>query len=244
MKPPAPFDVLWGRRQGGTRPREAGLSVERVVAAAVEIADEHGLDAVSMGRVAKRLGFTTMALYRHVRNKDELLALMVDAAVGWPSDAGEEGEGWRAGLERWAWGLLEVVRLHPWLLNAPLAELPFGPNRLAWFDRGLAALAGTNIAEAEKGALVLLLNGHVFSEVRFTAGAAVPRAEASPETATGSDLEPLAELVDEERFPALRRALGKGVFDTLGDDRDADFRFGLERILDGIESLVEARAKS
>jgi AcrR family transcriptional regulator len=232
---PAPLDLIWGLRDGPDQRRKEALSVERIVGAAVEVADTSGLTAVTMSRVAKQLGFTTMALYRHVRSKDELVALMVETAAAEPATANDV-KGWRAGLERWAWDLLALVRRHTWILEVPLARMPFGPNRLLWLERGLRALRETKLPEDEKAALVLLVNNYVFSEAR-------QRAELSDRGQEVADHGALLfAFADPERFPAFRRALEAGIFDPSSDDPDADFRFGLERILDGIERLVEERA--
>jgi len=115
----------------------------------------------------------------------------------------------------------------------PLARLPFGPNRLAWLDRGLQALSQTALSEDEKAAVILLLNNYVFSEARATAELGETTQQGGgPETAAAADASAVSALVDAERFPALRRALDAGIFDPSGSDRDADFAFGLERILD------------
>jgi AcrR family transcriptional regulator len=234
---PPPFDLLWGLRGGVKRRRKDGLTVERVVQAAVELADDGGLQAVSMSRVARRLGFTTMALYRHVRGKDELVALMVEAAVGQPTLDDVPPEGWRAGLERWTWDLHDVLERHPWLVTVPLASMPFGPNRLAWFESGLRPLAGAGLTELEQTNLNLLLNDYAFSEARLSQE--IARAVSAGASEQGA---PLDALVDANRFPAARRAVEAGIFDPSGRDRDADFAFGLERILDGIERLIDQRA--
>src|SRR4051812_48243962 len=96
---PAGLDRLWG--PAPAKARRGGLNVEKVVAAAVELADAEGLDAVSMARVAKALGFTTMSLYRHVRSKEELLVLMMAEVMVMPPM--QPFDGWRAGLAGWAW---------------------------------------------------------------------------------------------------------------------------------------------
>ena len=75
------------------------LSTDRVVAAAIEVADREGLGAVSMRRVAVELGVATMSLYRHVRDKDALVALMVDETFRRQHPATSAGSGWRAGLD-------------------------------------------------------------------------------------------------------------------------------------------------
>ena len=81
--------------------------MELVVAAAVEIADESGLAAVTMAAVAKRCGFTTMSLYRHVASKDELVRRMLDETLG--TAPALESADWRAGLEQWSRAMLAVL---------------------------------------------------------------------------------------------------------------------------------------
>ena len=236
---PPPLDRLWRKNAaGGKRSRRRGLTLDVIVEAAVELADADGLEFVSMARLAERLGFTTMALYRHVRSKDELVALMVEEAAALPAAPDEAPPDWRAGLSRWSWKLLDVVRRHPWLLDLSLPRIPFGPRRLAWLEDGLRALEKTALSEDEKAAVVLLLNGYVFSEARLAAEVGGEDAGAAPEHG-----EFLARLVDTERFPSVKRALEAGIFDPTKSDSDEDFAFGLERILDGVERLVEQRAR-
>ena len=212
--------ALWERREA-----KAGLSVERIVEAAVELADEQGLEAVSMTRVAKRVGFTTMALYRHVQSKDELLVLMMDVAIGEPP-AIDPADGWRPGLERWALAVFGALMRHPWAVRVPITGPPMTPNQLGWLERGLAVLAETPLTEQEKGAALLLLNGHAFSGARLAT-------EIVPEQLDGAAV---LQLADPERFPALRRALEAGIFED--DSGQADFEFGLQRLLDGIEAKL------
>jgi AcrR family transcriptional regulator len=237
-----PLDLIWGLRDRTRRARRQGLNVEQVVRAAVELADAGGLAAVSMSRIAERVGFTTMATYRHVRNKGELFALMVEAAVGQPSTLEAAPDGWRPSLERWSWELQAAVRRHPWLVDLPLARMPFGPNRLAWLESGLRALADTRLDELAKAALLLLLNGYVFSEARLTAEIGADQRRDAPGDPAPDQGEMLAAIVDARRFPATRRALEAGIFTPSGRDRDSDFAFGLERILDGIAHLIDQRA--
>jgi AcrR family transcriptional regulator len=240
---PPPLDLLWGRRVPSGRGPKQALSAQRIVAAAVELADAGGLAAVTMSRVAESLGFSTMSLYRHVRSKGELIALMVETGRAPTAPDAASDAGWRANLERWTRELLALVRSHPWVLEVPLARLPLGPSRAGWLDSGLQALGQTALSEDEKAAVILLLNGYVFSEARFTAELAGSTADLLvDDEAAATHISALSVLVDADRFPALRRALDAGIFDASGNDRDAHFTFGLERILDGIERLVSERA--
>jgi AcrR family transcriptional regulator len=189
-----------------------------------------------MSRVAERLGFTTMSLYRHVASKEELLLLMMNAALGAPANPDAPVDSWRLGLERWAWELLAIVRRHLWALRVPLSRL-IGPNQLAWLDYGLRALADTPLSEAEKADLIRLLNGYVFWQARLFEEIWPPPSEGQAPPSYSAQL---AEVVDSEQFPALRRALEARIFDG-GDAPESDFAFGLQRILDGIERLIEER---
>jgi AcrR family transcriptional regulator len=233
---PSGIGRLWRLSEGVTAPARPSLSLEKILSAGIELADSGGLGAVSMGRVAERVGFTTMSLYRHVASKDELLLLMMNAALGAPEDPDAQVDSWRRGLERWAWELLEIVQRHFWALRVPMPR-SMGPSQLAWLDYGLRALVHTPLSEAEKTDLILLLNGYVFWQARPSE----ENGQASPDPEPGPSYSAqLAEVVDRDQFPALHRALEAQIFDD-GGDPDSDFAFGLQRILDGIGRLIEER---
>ena len=127
---PPGLDLLWGRREPGRRGPRPGLSVDAIVEAAIRLADAEGLDAVSMARVAKELGFTTMSLYRYVASKDELLQLMWNASAQGAEDLVLEGDGWRPRLRSWAIVQREMLDRHPWITQMPMAAPPLAPNSL------------------------------------------------------------------------------------------------------------------
>lgn len=240
---PASIAAAWGLdARSGKGPRR-GLSLERIVAAAIDVAVADGLGAVSMSRVAADLGRATMSLYRYVDAKEDLLALMVDAAFGAP-EAPAPGEGWRAGLSRWAWAHLNVLRRHPWILRVPIGGPPATPHLVAWMEWGLACLQESGLPEREKVSVMTLLSGFVRNEATLTATIAEAyRARG----ASAQHLAPaygrlLARLTDPARHPALQRVLAAGVFEGPGDP-DEGFVFGLERVLDGIETLVRSRRR-
>jgi AcrR family transcriptional regulator len=239
-KLPAGLDTLWGRRARAVREPKPGLSVDRIVQAAVELADADGLEAVSMSRVANRLGFTTMSLYRHVASKDELLVLMLDAALGPPPPLDASAVGWRARLKRWCIDMLAVLNRHPWWLRIPISPPPPTPSSVAWLDRGLSAMEDTRLEEAEKAAIVLMLNGIVFWEGRLTAELGRPVEGARDPLSVYTTV--MSDAADAERFPALHRAIEAGIF--ADESRDTDFSFTLARVLDGVEQLVAAREEA
>jgi AcrR family transcriptional regulator len=238
---PGSVAAAWGVRERPHRGPKPGLSLDRIVEAAVRAADAEGLDAVSMGRVAAELGTAPMSLYRHVSGKEELLTLMVDAAWGPTPDGPVPDEGWRAGLARWAWALRAGARRHPWVVRIPLNGLPIMPNEVAWFENALACLAGSGLSEARKASVIMLLAGYVRNIATTEADieAAIRASGLAPGQWMASYPRMLAELADPARFPALTRFIAAGVFETY-DDPDDEFVFGLERILDGAAVLVGA----
>src|SRR5712691_3973914 len=93
------LELLWGTRERPSRGPKPGLTLEKIVRAAIEVADAEGLAALSMRRVADQLGFTTMALYRHVPGKADLLDVMLDTVAGERTPLDDVAGGWRAKLE-------------------------------------------------------------------------------------------------------------------------------------------------
>jgi AcrR family transcriptional regulator len=233
---PASIEEVWGVRRRPRKGPRPGLDLERIVNAAVKVAASEGIAAVSMSRVATELDSSAMSLYRYVAAKDELLALMVDAAFDAPVAPAPPDEDWRAGMTRWAWTYHDALRRHPWVLRVPISGPPVTPNQTAWLEDGLRALGGTGLAEGEKLSVILLVSGYVRNEATLSADLAA--AAAGPIMPTWS--QQLARLTDAERFPALHATLASGVLDQ-DDDPDDEFTFGLERVLDGIEALVTRR---
>jgi AcrR family transcriptional regulator len=240
---PASIEAAWGVRGRPSKGPRPALSLERIVDAAVRVAAADGLAAVSMSRVAAELGVSTMSLYRYVAAKDELLALMADLAYEAPPARRGPEESWREGLSRWAWTELEVLRRNSWVLRIPISGPPVTPNSIVWLERGLDCLRDTGLREDEKLSVILLLSGYVRTWATLeadisaaqAAGAAPPEGEMMP-----SYGRVLARLTDPERFPALHAVIAAGVFDEP-DEGDYDFVFGLERVLDGIQVLIEQR---
>ena len=244
---PGGVAAAWGVRERPHKGPRPALSLGRIVDAAVRVADAEGLDAVSMGRVAAELGTAPMSLYRHVSAKEELLTLMVDAAWGPVSDGPASdgpapGEGWRAGLSRWTWALRAGARRHPWVVRIPLNGLPIMPNEVAWFENALACMAGTGLSEARKASVIMLLAGYVrtLATTEADIGAAIRASGLAPSQWMAAYPRMLAELADPARFPALARFIAAGVF-VAEDGPDDEFIFGLDRILDGVAVLIEAR---
>lgn len=236
---PPIIDLLW--RRGAERPRRGprpGLTLDQVVDAAVDVADKDGLAAVSMQRIAGELGFTTMSLYRYVGSKDDLLILMYDAACGEAPDV-DPAAGWREALADWARRNRAVLLRHPWMVELPISGPPMGPGMIGWVESALQALAPTPLEEGEKVGVVMLVSGYVLQAERLVSEIA--------RAAAGGALRPwmavpypdlLRQVLGKATHPALLRAVDAGAFDVAGEGPDDDFEFGLERMLDGVASLV------
>jgi AcrR family transcriptional regulator len=218
------FELLWGERRRGARGPVPGLSVERIAAAAIALADAEGLGALSMRRLAGDLGVAAMALYRYVPGKTELLDVMVDTVIG-EQAAAEEG-GWRERLAASARASRALHERHPWLAPATLQRPPLGPNAVAAHERLLAAAAGIGLSPAETVAAAQLVAGYA----RSAAGREEERGRTERFWAERSAF--WERYYEPERFPALTALYEAGAFD---DPPDA-FEFGLQRILDGIEA--------
>jgi AcrR family transcriptional regulator len=231
---PASLISAWGLRQRPSRGPRPGLSLARIVEAGVNVASTDGLAAVSMARVAEELGTSTMSLYRYVAAKDELLVLMVDAALGPPPAPDPEAD-WRVALSDWAWGYHRRLSTHAWAVRVPITEPPTTPNQVAWMERALWSLRDTGLSEEEKASVLLLLSGYVRNDatlaVELTASGFI-----SDEAMLGYSRR-LAALTDPHRYPAIHALLAAGVFDRA-DPPEKEFAFGLERILDGVESHI------
>ncbi|WP_431935551.1 TetR/AcrR family transcriptional regulator [Micromonospora sp. RP3T] len=254
------FELLWGTPVGPRRGPRPTLSPAVVARAGIAVADADGLDGLTMQRVAESLAVTKMALYRYVPGRAELVALMLDAALGEPPPApavdpaapdipapgapgvpAPAGAGWRGQLDDWTRRLVERFRRHPWAQAAAVgARLP-GPNELAWVERVVAALAGTGLTASERLDVATLLVGHARNLAGLPPGS-------GREAAFGA-------LVHgrEGRFPALAAALSdpaprpdpvpRSTAPTHDSPTipDPTLDFGLARILDGIQTLLHAR---
>jgi AcrR family transcriptional regulator len=253
MAAPTALDLLWGTRDRPRRGPRPSLSLDRIVAEAISLADAEGLANLSMQHLAERLGCAKMALYRYVPGKSELVALMVDAALGDPPEAppqttqttqagrttrsaqtrapGEQQ--WRTVLRLWATTINARYRLHPWAIDATAGARPTGPHEMAWMETALAALAGTGLTGPERLDAVALLNGHVRSLVQVTpAGQHDLEAEMARQIGAALAVHP-------HRYPQVLAAFSESP-SSAGRNNALDF--GIDRILDGLAAFIATRS--
>ncbi|OWV78326.1 TetR family transcriptional regulator [Rhizobium sp. R634] len=199
---------------------EPALSLERIVATAVELLDAEGIDGLTMRRLADRLGSGAMSLYWHVENKEKVFDLALDSVLEYRVSEPAGSRDWRGEivqmLEDWRANMLR----HPWSASL-LPRRALGPNILARLERLNKILSGAGVAEAD-------LNVAIWSLWNYVIGATVTRAnfDLSQEDRAAAQ-ERLADLG--ERYPALARSRL-----LLDDDWDGAFRKGLDFLLDGL----------
>ncbi|MFE7197152.1 TetR/AcrR family transcriptional regulator [Microbacterium oxydans] len=233
---PRGIALAWGVAANPQRGPKREMSVEKIVEAAVELADAEGIGAVSMAAVAARLGFTPMSLYRYVSAKDDLLLLMQEEATGVPPQSHLEADGWRGRLLALYEAQVLLYLRHPWMLSLPITGSPITPNSSAWLDAGLATLEDTPLTTEERMAVALAVTGHArwcgivqagYSEQARGTGLA-------PDEIAAREAALFDRVITAAEFPALRRAIDDEVFTSTADP----FRFAVERTLDGVAAYI------
>ena len=213
--------------------RRLPLSRGRVLDAAVELADREGFQALSMRKLGQELGVEAMAIYRHVRDKNELLDELAERIVGQMGTA-EPGEDWKAVLRAQIMGAREVMLRHPWAREVLEARGVSGPTRLAYIESVLAILhaGGFSVDLAHHALHVLDSRIFGFNHDFFSAAASVATAEEDLD-----EPDPIAAGLMAERLPRITEMATQVSHDgTLGAcDDDVEFAFGLDLTLDGLE---------
>ncbi|MGW4947051.1 TetR/AcrR family transcriptional regulator [Actinoplanes sp. NPDC004185] len=223
-------EFLWGGRAQPTRGPKPALTLESITDVAIAVADAEGLAAVSMQRVAAELGKTKMSLYRYLPGKAELVALMIERAIGEPPvlSAGS----WRGALTQWSEQLFAAYLRHPWSVDATVGRRPLGPRELGWMECALAALgSGSGLTGAERLDAIAVLAGHA----RMLAQQSAARLDEHGMNAAMTEVMTLHGA----RFPQLTAAMRET---AVEGGQDQAFAFGLDRILDGLAALIDRRS--
>jgi AcrR family transcriptional regulator len=234
------LELLWGTPEEPTRGPRPALSVQRIVRAAIELADAEGLAALSMRRIAAALGAGAMSLYRYVPGKAELIDLMVDEVYAEDLAAVRTVEGdWRERLEEFGRHEWALYLRHPWMLQIAQGRPMLGPNSMASTDVTLLAVDGIGLDEHEMLAAVVMLSSFVAGLARTT----IEAMQAAESTGVSDDEwwevqgEYVGPAVVEGKFPMLSKVGEAGAFTSTFDNLE----FGLQRVLDGLQVLIESR---
>jgi AcrR family transcriptional regulator len=205
------------------------LSRERVLLAALRLADAEGLEALSMRNLAQELGVKAMSLYNHVKNKDDLIDGIVDIVVG-EIEVPDFKLDWKTAMRRRAISAHEVLLRHPWVTMPIVSRINVGPAMLRYVDATLGCLheAGFSLEMADHiwNAMDSHIYGFTLQELKF------PVEAENYSEATKEELP----LIPAEQYPYMNY-LTHEVIERRYDGLH-NFEFGLDLILNGLETLL------
>ncbi|GAA1383444.1 GntR family transcriptional regulator [Kitasatospora putterlickiae] len=218
------------------------LTVERIVRAGIVVADAEGLDALSMRRVATELGTGTMSLYRHVASKDDLVTLMVEAAMADVPLPDSPARDWRHGLERAAYRDWELYHRHPWILSRVMVTTRayFSPALAADSESAFASFDGLDLEPADAFRYMFMFASYVQGVALILVSDAEAERQSRAATRQGAKAPDDAQspLYEPGAYPRLARAMRAGADPW---DLDALFASGLAGVLDGIAADLARR---
>ena len=207
------------------------LTRERILRAALDLADRDGLEGCTMRKIGARLGVEAMSLYRHVTGKEDLLSGLVDLVFAEVELAAPGAADWRTAMRDRAHSHRAAMRRHPWAIGFMEGRMQPGPASLRVHDATLGVLreGGFPVRAAVHGmsAVDAYVYGFALQERDLPARAHGATADVMREQAR--------RVPDMNAYPYLVEAMGE--FAGAGYDFDAEFAFGLELILDGIERM-------
>ena len=230
--------LLWGSVAEPTRGPKPGLTVDRIVAGAIGLADADGLAALSMRNLAAALGVGTMTLYRYVPGRAELVALMVDE-VSRPGEPPDPALGWRERVAAAARGEWAMYLRHPWMLHIAQGRPMLGPNAMDSTELALSNFAGTGLSPREMIAAVMTVSSFVAGLARsaLEATQAAGATGISDEEWWAAHGEHLTSAFTENRHPLLTSVGEAGAWEQSATLEYLEF--GLARILDGLAVRIE-----
>ena len=213
--------------------RREPITRERVLGAAIELADAGGLESLSMRRLAQQLGVEAMSLYHHVANKEEILSGIADMVVG-EYELPEPGPDWKASIRASAVSAYRVLLRHPWAASLLLAGTTPSVARLAYMDALLGTLRGAGFSAEMTDHAYHALDSHIMGFTLWVTGMNLPGRDEIDALAA----EFLAQLSAND-MPHLVEHVHQHLKPPNPDDKP-EFEFGLDLLLDGLERLLVA----
>jgi AcrR family transcriptional regulator len=246
--PARSLELLW--RVPADAPRRGPhqrLNVDTVVAVAIGLADADGLDAVTMRRVAQRLGVVPMTLYTYVPGKAELLDLMLDSAYVQMSRADTAGQPWRVRLTTVAEENKALFEAHPWAATISTSRPPLGPGMMAKYEHELQALDELGLDDIEMDAALTFLLTFVQANARSAAEARAAQQDSAmdDEQWWAANAPLLEKAFDPRAYPtAARVGTAAGAAHGAAYSPEHAWEFGLSRVLDGLAARIDNRTDS
>lgn len=207
------------------------LSRERILQAALDLADENGIEAVTMRRLGQVLGFEAMSLYNHVSNKDDLLDGVIDLVLAESEPPSPDGE-WDAAVRASAISIHAALRRHSWSSKLVMSGR-IRPARLRYMDSLLGRLRQAGFSADTTYSIYHVLDAHIFGSALWEAGYNL-----KPEDADRLAAAAMAML---DEYPYLREHAQQHMNEGAHNDASA-FELGLDLILDGLRDLLAAEA--
>lgn len=213
------------------REPRARLSRERVLRAAIELADEGGIDALSIRRLAQQLGARPMSLYHYVANKDDLLSGILDIVVDEMALAPRGGD-WKGAIQTSALSAHEVLLRHPWACTLMMSPIRVRPARLRYMESLLRRLREAGFSAEITDHAYHALDSHIIGFTLWYTG------YSSAISASTEELDAFFQdvLVD---YPYLSEHAGQHERERRPEEK-GDFEFGLDLILDSLERMLDS----
>ena len=214
--------------------RRAGLSRERVLRIAIQIADKNGIEALTMRNLADKLGVEAMTLYHYVANKDAILSHILDLVVGEFEPPPDEG-GWSDAVRRSAISAHHVLLRHPWACSLMMSPARIGPARLRYMESLLGRLRGAGFSAEMTHHAYHALDSHIIGFTMWVVGYTTGIKELPD---SGETLRRQISLKD---YPYLVEHMGEH---GKPSDGESEFAFGLDLTLDGLQKSRISRPAS
>lgn len=211
-----------------TKRDQAPLSRDRVMLAAIELADSSGLEALTMRRLGRALGVEAMSLYNHVANKDDLLDGIVDIVLGEVDLQGSDGE-WRTTLRTIGMSTHEVLRRHPWAAERMLSRTI--PARFRYMEAVLGSLRRGGLTPAQTDHAYHALDSYIAGFTLWQSGLRIDD-DTLPALGTA-----LLERFADAGMPYMVEHIHEHLREPDPDD-EGSFAFGLDLILGGLDRLI------
>ena len=219
---------LASRTKPNSLPRTP-LSRERVLRAAIGVADQVGLESLTMRRLGTHLGVEAMSLYKHVANKDDLLDGMVDLVVSEIDLPAAEAD-WKTAMRMRALSARQILTRHPWAIGMMEARATMGPAALRYADAVIGSLRAGGFSVAMAAHAFVVLDSFIYGFVVQEMGMPIDSTE-QPARRTGAVLQTIAD----NPYPHLAEVAAEHV-NGPGFDYANEFEFGLALILDALDS--------
>jgi AcrR family transcriptional regulator len=210
--------------------RRVGLSKDRVLRAAIQIADKSGIEALTMRKLAQKLGVEAMTLYYYMTRKDDIVDGILDLVVG-EIDVPSEGGDWKAALRRSAISAHEVLLRHPWACSLMMAPARVRPGRLRYMESLLKRLREAGFSAEMTHHAYHALDSHILGFTMWEVGYSTGIRELPDSGAA------LRRELTLDAYPYLVEHMGEHVAASKGNDGESEFEFGLDLILDGLEEI-------